>query len=59
MKIINPANEEIIGEVHEDTHETLKNKFAVLKSGQGDWQKRSLGERIAVLKNFSGYSKSR
>ena len=54
MKIINPANEEIIGEVHEDTHETLKQKFAVLKSGQGDWQKRSLGERIAVLRNFSG-----
>ena len=53
MKIINPANEEIIGEVPEDTRETLKKKFDLLRSGQRNWQKRSLGERIAVLKNFS------
>ena len=53
MKIINPANEEIIGEVPEDTRETLKKKFDLLRSGQSNWQKRSLGERIAVLKNFS------
>ena len=53
MKIINPANEEVIGEVPEDTQETVKKKFDLLRSGQSNWQKRSLDERIAVLTNFS------
>jgi acyl-CoA reductase-like NAD-dependent aldehyde dehydrogenase len=53
MKIINPATEDIIKEVPEDTQQTLENKFQLLRSGQPDWQKRSLPERVEIVKMFS------
>ncbi|HXL54870.1 MAG TPA: aldehyde dehydrogenase family protein, partial [Chitinophagaceae bacterium] len=53
MKIINPATEEIIKEVHEDTQQTLENKFQLLRSWQPDWQKRLLQERVEIVKMFS------
>ena len=48
MKIINPATEEIIAEVQEDTKDTLEKKFHLLQSAQKDWQKRTLQERIEM-----------
>jgi acyl-CoA reductase-like NAD-dependent aldehyde dehydrogenase len=53
MKIINPATEEIIKEVEEDTLTTLEKKFQLLKTAQPDWQKRALTVRVSVLKKFS------
>ena len=54
MKIINPATEEIIKEVQEDTSGALEKKFLSLQSSQHGWQERSLQERIGIINKFSG-----
>lgn len=53
MQIINPATEEIIKEVKEDTKESLSKKFELLHSNQPAWQKVPLAERVNVLNKFS------
>jgi acyl-CoA reductase-like NAD-dependent aldehyde dehydrogenase len=53
MKIINPATEEIIRELQEDNQQALEKKFHLLKSAQPHWQKRTLLERVQILKKFS------
>ena len=57
LSIINPATEEIIAELDEDTNESLQEKFELLQIAQPDWQKVSLTERIEVIKKFSDYWK--
>jgi acyl-CoA reductase-like NAD-dependent aldehyde dehydrogenase len=52
MQIINPATEEIIKEVTEDTGASLSKKFELLQSHQTAWQHLSLSERVNVLKKF-------
>lgn len=54
MKVINPATEEVICELKEDTSETLERKFKLLRTSQGEWSRVSLPDRIAVLERFSG-----
>jgi len=53
MKIINPATEEIIGEVQEDTQESVSPKFNQLRSAQINWQQVELKDRIKTLQKFS------
>lgn len=53
MQIINPATEEIIAEVKEDSKESLTGKFELLQSNQSLWQKVSLAERVNVLRKFA------
>lgn len=53
MQIINPATEEIIKEVPEDTKKSLNEKFELLKSHQHEWEKVSLAKRVGVLTKFS------
>ena len=53
MKIIDPATEEIIFEIKEDTKETLASKFELLRSAQPLWQKISVVDRVQVIKRFS------
>jgi acyl-CoA reductase-like NAD-dependent aldehyde dehydrogenase len=53
MQIINPATEEVINVVAEDTKESVALKFNSLKASQPAWQKKSLIDRIAILKKFS------
>jgi acyl-CoA reductase-like NAD-dependent aldehyde dehydrogenase len=53
MQIINPATEEIISEIREDTRETLDTKFGVLKNAQASWENTPLAKRVEVLKRFS------
>ena len=53
MQIVNPATEEIIKEVKEDTLATLTNKFTQLQSAQPAWQSVLLAERVQVLNRFS------
>lgn len=53
MKIINPATEEIIKEIEEDSIESLGKKFKLLQSHQPEWQKVPLAERADVLIRFS------
>lgn len=53
MKIINPASEEIIQDVAEDTRESVSQKFKGLKSDQKRWEKNSLHSRIEILNTFA------
>ncbi len=37
MQIINPATEEIIKEVTEDTADSIQNKYELVQEGQVSW----------------------
>jgi acyl-CoA reductase-like NAD-dependent aldehyde dehydrogenase len=52
MKIINPATEELIREIAEDTEATVDAKFRRLKAGQPAWAAIGVGERIACIARF-------
>ena len=52
MKIINPATEEMIREVAEDTSETIQAKFKQLKTAQQSWAKVGVEQRIAAIQKF-------
>jgi len=53
MKIINPATEEVIGDVKEDTKEGVLAKFQALKAAQPGWQKTPVSDRVNVLRIYS------
>jgi acyl-CoA reductase-like NAD-dependent aldehyde dehydrogenase len=53
MKIVNPATEEIITELQEDTTQSLLVKFDSLKKGQLRWDNLALTERISIIIKFS------
>lgn len=53
LRIINPATEELIKEIPEDTRETLDGKLAKLRSAQKGWMSNSLENRISVIQKFS------
>jgi acyl-CoA reductase-like NAD-dependent aldehyde dehydrogenase len=53
MKIINPATEEVIQDLQEDSLESVKNKFELLHFSQAKWQQVELRERIKILQSFS------
>lgn len=52
MQIINPATEEIIGEVPEDTEASVREKLALLRAGQPVWAAKPVEERIACIAWF-------
>lgn len=52
MKIINPATEEVIREVAEDTETTIAGKFSLLQTGQTHWSAIPLQKRIACIEKF-------
>ena len=53
MQIINPATEEVILTVNEDTKSTLESKLRLLKKGQISWYHVNLQQRINILQKFS------
>jgi acyl-CoA reductase-like NAD-dependent aldehyde dehydrogenase len=53
MRIINPATEELILEIPEDTKQTIDEKFQSLRKGQPAWAATSLEERIACIARFN------
>ncbi|MCU7551759.1 aldehyde dehydrogenase family protein [Chitinophagaceae bacterium LB-8] len=53
MKIINPATEELITEVQEDSYDSVDEKFRLLQAAQPAWQEVALEKRIEVLKRFA------
>ncbi|WP_064198123.1 MULTISPECIES: aldehyde dehydrogenase family protein [Emticicia] len=53
MQIINPATEEIIITLQEDSAESLKTKLKTLQKGQKSWAKVNLKKRIAIIEKFS------
>ncbi len=52
MKIINPATEELIEEVTEDTDFSIAEKFFLLRQGQPRWAALPLAKRIACITRF-------
>jgi acyl-CoA reductase-like NAD-dependent aldehyde dehydrogenase len=52
MKIINPATEETIAELHEDTRESVNRKFNSLKKGQVEWSRLQVKDRVACIMKF-------
>lgn len=52
LKVINPATEEVIHELEEDTALSIAEKFKRAKAAQPAWARRSLDERLAILKRF-------
>jgi acyl-CoA reductase-like NAD-dependent aldehyde dehydrogenase len=53
MQIINPATEEVIRDVKEDSEESVTEKLKKLKKGQAAWSQRALEERVSILQKFS------
>jgi len=53
VKIINPATDELIREVDEETDAEIRKKYDTLKEGQKKWGATALDDRIACLKRFS------
>ncbi len=53
MQIINPATEELIIELPEDSIEILNEKYTLLKTSQPSWHKLGLESRVKKLENFS------
>ncbi|HEY4287163.1 MAG TPA: aldehyde dehydrogenase family protein [Puia sp.] len=52
MQIVNPATEGIIDEITEDTEESVKQKFDLLKAGRRAWSARPVEERLAAIERF-------
>jgi acyl-CoA reductase-like NAD-dependent aldehyde dehydrogenase len=52
MKIINPATEEVVGEVTVDSSEQIKAKYEKLRAGQPAWAARPLKERLDIIVKF-------
>jgi len=53
MQIIDPATEELICEINEDSRESLCKKLQLLQSHQPQWQKTPIDERVSILKRFA------
>src|SRR4051812_28103503 len=53
MQIINPATEEIIKEVKEDSNKTCENKFSLMQAAVPAWQAKSVEQRINIIARFS------
>jgi acyl-CoA reductase-like NAD-dependent aldehyde dehydrogenase len=53
MRIINPATEEVIKEVIEDTESTLQLKYKSLRAALAEWQGQPLNDRVRCLIRFS------
>lgn len=53
MKIINPANEEAIAELKEDTRESVQKKYNRLKAGWRSWYAVPLQQRIECISRFN------
>src|SRR4051812_2958245 len=52
MNIINPASEEIIADIQEDTAGTVRQKFELVKTGQAAWSAVAVEKRIACIAGF-------
>ena len=52
LKIINPATEDVITEIIEDTQASIKEKFNLLQTGQSRWASVPLSQRIECIGRF-------
>lgn len=52
MQIINPATEEVIQDVAEDTIENIHAKYEAAKAGQKAWAANPVEKRVAIIQKF-------
>jgi acyl-CoA reductase-like NAD-dependent aldehyde dehydrogenase/gamma-glutamyl-gamma-aminobutyrate hydrolase PuuD len=52
LMVINPATEDVIAEINEDTKQSIDEKFQLLKKAQLKWAAVSVKERIACVQKF-------
>jgi acyl-CoA reductase-like NAD-dependent aldehyde dehydrogenase len=52
MQIINPATEELITTLEEDTAVSINSKYDLLKAGQVAWAAMEVGVRVAAIEKF-------
>src|SRR5260221_4277047 len=52
MQIVNPATEEVLEEVTENTEASIKEKFNLLKAGGRAWVATPVEERLAAIERF-------
>jgi acyl-CoA reductase-like NAD-dependent aldehyde dehydrogenase len=57
MQIINPATNELITEIAEDSRESIRAKFEKLKEGQKAWAHVPLGRRMEIIARYDGLVK--
>lgn len=55
MKIMNPANNQVIKEVNVDTKNSITEKFQLAKAAQKQWALRSLESRLTIIQAFSDF----
>ena len=53
MQIVNPANGNVIKELPEDTGESIHAKYQALRTGQKQWTRVSLTERVLRMSAFA------
>lgn len=53
MQIINPATDELITEIAEDSREQIVAKYEKLKLGQKAWAARPLAERLQIIAKYA------
>jgi acyl-CoA reductase-like NAD-dependent aldehyde dehydrogenase len=52
MKIVNPANQQVVAEVTEDTADTVARKFARARAAQPTWASAPLDVRLGAIRRF-------
>lgn len=52
LMVINPATEDIVAEINEDTEQSIDEKFQLLRKAQPKWAAVPLVERIACIQRF-------
>ena len=52
MKIINPATEDLITTIEEDSQQTISKKFERLRTAQKTWRQTTLIHRIDIIEKF-------
>jgi acyl-CoA reductase-like NAD-dependent aldehyde dehydrogenase len=52
LKVVNPATEQVIRELDEDTRGTLRDKTAAARAAQPAWAARPVAERVACARRF-------
>jgi acyl-CoA reductase-like NAD-dependent aldehyde dehydrogenase len=59
MRVINPATEEVLAELEEDTASTIERKTAAARAAQPNWARTPLAERLAIVRRFGELLQSR
>jgi acyl-CoA reductase-like NAD-dependent aldehyde dehydrogenase len=59
LKVVNPATEEVIGELEEDSAESVVSKFKEAACAQKAWARRPVQERMECLRRFNGLLQER